>query len=395
MSLSTNSTKNLIYSSVEEISNEIWNKFNFSNNIYLSKEFLKSLETNHPNILFYYIILLDNLNNPKAFAAIQIFDFEINKLNNNYINIFTKSTEKLNSLIFPFNSKSLKLLVFGNSFFSGENAYIINTKENKEKVLKEFSKAILKIIDANKDLDINFFLAKDFKDSNLKVSNTLTDFNYVPFSVEPNMVFTVNRNWNAFDDYLYSLKTKFRVKAKKAFTLSKDIKIEDITAKNIEYLLTKMKGLFDRVIDNAEFFLNDFNLNTFKDFKTNFGENYILKAYSINNELVGFLSGVIHNNILDAHFVGIDYQLNKSHAIYQRMLYNYIEIAIKNKLDFINFGRTASEIKSSVGASSENFTLYLRHKNSIKTKILKLFLQGINPTQFKRKSPFKKNYENN
>ena len=156
-----------------------------------------------------------------------------------------------------------------------------------------------------------------------------------------------------------------------------------------------MKDLFDRVVDNAEFFLNDFNLNTFKDFKNNFGENYILKAYSINNELVGFLSGVIHNNILDAHFVGIDYQLNKSHAIYQRMLYNYIEIAIKNKLDFINFGRTASEIKSSVGASPENFTLYLRHKNSIKTKILKLFLQGINPTPFKRKSPFKKNYENN
>ncbi len=80
---------------------------------------------------------------------------------------------------------------------------------------------------------------------------------------------------------------------------------------------------------------------------------------------------------------------NKSHAIYQRMLYDYIDIAIKQKLSTLNFGRTASEIKSSVGAIPQHLTVYIRHKKSIRNKFLKLFLLKIRPTKFNQKFPFK------
>ena len=106
--------------------------------------------------------------------------------------------------------------------------------------------------------------------------------------------------------------------------------------------------------------------------------------------MVGFISGVVNQKSLDAHFVGIDYQINRTYAIYQRMLYEYIEIGISKKLKTINFGRTASEIKSSVGAIPQDLTMYLRHKKTIKNKILKLFLQRVQPTPFQQKFPFKK-----
>jgi hypothetical protein len=109
----------------------------------------------------------------------------------------------------------------------------------------------------------------------------------------------------------------------------------------------------------------------------------------LDDEIVGFISGIVNNGSLDAHFVGIDYQLNKSHAIYQRMLYTYVEIAIEKKLKTVNFGRTASEIKSSVGAVPQDLTMYLRHKKTIKNRILKLFLQRVQPTAFQQKFPFK------
>jgi hypothetical protein len=97
---------------------------------------------------------------------------------------------------------------------------------------------------------------------------------------------------------------------------------------------------------------------------------------------------------LDAHFVGIDYLLNKEYAIYQRMLYDYIKIAIKKRIKVLNFGRTASEIKSSIGAVPQDLTMYIRHKKSIKNRILRLFLQKIEPTPFHQKFPFKKVTEN-
>jgi hypothetical protein len=77
------------------------------------------------------------------------------------------------------------------------------------------------------------------------------------------------------------------------------------------------------------------------------------------------------------------------------MLYDYIEIAINKKLKTINFGRTASEIKSSVGAIPQDLTMYFRHKKSITNRILKLFLQKIQPTPFQQKFPFKTVYNLN
>ena len=98
---------------------------------------------------------------------------------------------------------------------------------------------------------------------------------------------------------------------------------------------------------------------------------------------------MINKNSLDAHFVGIDYEYNREYAVYQRMLYDYVTIGIEKKLDFINFGRTASEIKSSIGAIPQDLTIYLRHKKSIPNKLFRLFLNKIEPKSFNQKFPFK------
>ena len=201
-------------------------------------------------------------------------------------------------------------------------------------------------------------------------------------------------DWQNFDDYLASMKTKFRVKAKKAFKQSTQIRIEEVTLENIDKKLPKMTALYEKVALNASFNLGNFNLKTYKDLKEKLGDDYILKTYWLEDKIVGFISGVINQKSLDAHFVGIDYQLNRAYAIYQRMLYDYIEIAIHKNLKTLNFGRTASEIKSSVGATPQDLTMYLRHKKSITNRILKLFLQRVQPTPFQQKFPFKKIIKN-
>lgn len=51
-----------------------------------------------------------------------------------------------------------------------------------------------------------------------------------------------------------------------------------------------------------------------------------------------------------AHLVGIEYSKNKSLCLYQRILYDYIDEAIKAGCNVLNLGRDALEIKSTVGA---------------------------------------------
>ena len=386
----TNTNTALFFSSIDQISPKIWKGLQCAKNIYFNPAFLKAVEKNHPEIVFSYIVLIDKNSNPIAFATIQIVNFHIDDIKNDLELLIRKLKNIGRKLHILPNKKPLKILISGNTFVSGEHGILIKKNQNKKIIIKELAKAILHFVNANKKLKIDAFLLKDFRNKSLFISNELRDYNYHPFSVEQNMMLKLDENWHVFEDYLASMKTKFRVKARKAFLRSTNIKIENVTPENIDIQLPKMTALYKKVVDNADFNLGNFNLNSFKDLKKNLGNNYILKTYWLEDNIVGFISGVINQKSLDAHFVGINYELNKEHAIYQRMLYDYIEIGIEKKLNRINFGRTASEIKSSVGAVPQDLTMYIRHKKSITNKILKLFLQRIQPTPFQQKFPFKK-----
>ena len=385
----TNTNTALFFSSTDQISPIIWQSLQCAKNIYFNPDFLKSIEKNHSEIVFSYIVLIDKNSNPIAFAAIQIVNFHIDDIKNDLELLIRKLKNIGRKLHVLPKKKPLKILISGNTFVSGEHGIFIKKNQDKKIIIKELAKAILHFVNSNKKLKIDAFLLKDFRNKSLFISNELRDYNYHPFSVEQNMILKLDKSWHVFDDYLGSMKTKFRVKARKAFLRSTDIKIENVTLENINDQLPKMTALYKKVVDNADFNLGNFNLNSFKDLKENLGSNYILKTYWLQDNVVGFISGVINEKSLDAHFVGIDYLLNKEHAIYQRMLYDYIEIGIEKKLNRINFGRTASEIKSSVGAVPQDLTMYIRHKKSITNKILKLFLQRIQPTPFQQKFPFK------
>ena len=384
-----NTPASLFYSSVDEIPSETWRELACGEHIYFHPNFLNSIEKNHPEIQFSYIILVDDHKVPIAFAAIQIINFYIDDIKND-LELFIKKIKNIGRKlgIIP-NKKPLKLLISGNTFISGEHGIFIKKEENKKIIIKQLAKAILHFVTADKNLKIDAFLLKDFKNNSLFISDELKKYNYHPFSVEQNMTFELNKQWLVFDDYLAAMKTKFRVKARKAFIRSKEIRIEEVTKENIDSQLPQMTHLYQKVVANANFNLSHFNLKTFKDLKELLEDNYIIRSYWLNNKMVGFISGVINQKSLDAHFVGIDYLLNREHAIYQRMLYNYIEIGINKKLHTINFGRTASEIKSSVGAVPEDLTIYLRHKKGITNKFLRLLLQRIQPSTFQQKFPFK------
>jgi predicted N-acyltransferase len=381
----TNTAK--FFSSIDEIPSQIWDVLNCRKDSYFNPDFLKYIEKNHQDITFSYIVLVDQKNIPTAFASLTIINFELNSIKNDF-KILKDIGKKLH--VFP-DKKPLKLLICGNTFVSGEHGVFIKENQDKKAIIKELAESINHFVNSDKKLkkQIDAFLVKDFTKESLPITDTLKKFSYHPFSVEPNMKLQLHENWRNFDDYLAAMKTKFRVKAKKAFKQSAAIKIKEVTLENIDKMLPEMTTLYEKVASNADFNLGVFNLETYRDLKKLFGENYILKSYFLDDKIVGFVSGIINQESLDAHFVGIDYQLNREYAIYQRMLYDYIEIAIDKKLKTINFGRTASEIKSSVGAVPQDLTMYLRHQKTIKNKILKLFLQRVQPTPFQQKFPFK------
>ena len=380
----------LYYDSIKEIPKKIWEDLNCSNTIYFQPNYLIALEENNQHFAFFYVFLKDNSDNVIAFASVQIIDFYIDSIQNGDKKILKTIVSLGRKFKILPKEKPLRILNCGNTFVSGEHGIFIKENQDKKKVLKKLTKAIFAYTQQyEQENSIDIFIIKDFLKESLHISNELISLGYYAFNVEPNMRLEINSDWDSFQDYLAALKTKFRVKAKKAQELSRDLIVKEITSKNIQQQLKSMTQLYKKVASKADFNLGEFNLKTYKDLKENLGNQYILQSYWLHNKMVGFMSGVINRSSLDAHFVGIDYNLNKRYAIYQRMLYDYINIAIEKKLSVLNFGRTASEIKSSVGAVPEHLSIYIRHKKTITNKFLKLFLLRIQPTEFNQKFPFK------
>ena len=386
MSFSKNNNTAVFYPSVEEIPEEIWNNLQCDTNIYFNPSYLISLEKNNPQITFSYLVLLNEKKQAIAFACIQIILFPLDRIESS----LNKRFDQLKCFgrrlgIFP-KLKPIKLLVCGNVFVSGEHGIFIKENQNKQEVIKDISNSIYSET-ATKDISI--YLIKDFIKNSLFISNELHNLKYYSFNVEPNMVLHLEENWKRFQDYLDAMKTKFRVKAKRALHLSKNLDVKEGSIENIKKILPEITKLYKTVSDKANFNLGDFNLETYISLKNNLGDRYILKTYWYHNKIVGFMSGVINTESLDAHFVGIDYTLNKELAIYQRMLYDYVQIAIDKQLKTINFGRTASEIKTSIGAVPEDLTCYVRHKKTLTNKFIKHFLSYIETKPFKQQKPFK------
>ena len=110
-----------------------------------------------------------------------------------------------------------------------------------------------------------------------------------------------------------------------------------------------MQQLYENTIANANFNAQVLNLNTYIKLRETYGNNFIVHAYFLDHQLIGFLSALVNKNHLDAYFIGLNYGLNKIHAIYPRILNDYVRLGIAHKVSQINFGRTASEIKSTIG----------------------------------------------
>jgi predicted N-acyltransferase len=372
------------FNTVDAIPALDWKSLNIHNNTYFSPDFLRTFETSNPKIAFKYIVIYDKLN-AVGLANIQIISLSIDAI---LKNIKISNTAKRIFRFFLCNYP-LKIMFCGNVFLSGEHGIILNQDIDKKKAFLVISKAIKKLSSLKKNRPLHAVFVKDFYQESLHITDHLLDYNYMKMPVEPNMIFKLNSNWKTFEDYTDDLKSKYRVKVNKADKTSSGLTAKLFNEDDFKVYKEELQQLYENTISNADFNAQVLDLNTYIKLRALYKDNFIVKAYFYEDKLVGFLSALDNNNHLDAHFIGLDYELNKTYAIYPRILNDYVRLGIERQVSQINFGRTASEIKSTIGATPENLVCYTRHRHNVINKILKPFIVQVKIKDFKQHEPFK------
>lgn len=371
-----------IYHSVSTIESTIWNTLDSKHSIYFCPEFLEAFEVSNPNINFKYIVIKDH-DTPVALATIQTISLGIDVILKN-IKLKAWLKRRIHAM---FCRDHINIMFCGNIFLSGEHGIFIAKSTEKKQVADTISKAIKRLAKQTKPLHAIFI--KDFLDTSLKWTNQFEQHGFTAMHVEPNMIIHLDKKWTTFEDYKNALKSKYRVKVNKADSRSATLEAKLFCEEDFAIYKDQLQQLYENTIANANFNAQVLNLNTYIKLRATYKEDFIVKAYFLEGELVGFLTALANNNHLDAHFIGLNYDLNKAHAIYPRILNDYIRIGIEKQVSHINFGRTASEIKTTVGAVPTELTCYIKHKRPFINQMIRPFIKRITLKDFKQHTPFK------
>ena len=112
-------------------------------------------------------------------------------------------------------------------------------------------------------------------------------------------------------------------------------------------------------------------------------------GYYDNDNLIAFSSEFTVDNNLYSYFVGFNYDLNKKFSLYERILCENINHAIKNKNSRLILGRTANEFKSNFGAVPRKSYIYININNRLYSLFFRGFLKKIRPKKWIQRSPLK------
>tara|TARA_Y100000385_G_C13107660_1_gene649374 strand:+ start:7275 stop:8468 length:1194 start_codon:yes stop_codon:yes gene_type:complete len=378
-----------VFNSVEAVNIDHWNSVTRGANIYLSIDYLRSLEsTMRDSIDFCYAISYNENDIPVLISVFQLVVFEDKR--RKYASHLGKiACHVKNKVLSPF---TINLMVCGNVFSDGENGFMWKGI-SQEVAIEEVALIAeeLKLRDEVKEKS-SITLFKEFRPESVDATDELLKRSYRGFMADVNMILKIHKDWVSLEDYTASMKTKFRTRFKSVLKKSKALEIKTLSEEQIEQNADRINELFCNVLEKSDFGFGRLSAAAFKEFQKSLQEKFCMRGFFYNEQLVGFSTSFKNNDILEANYVGLDYSFNKKLSVYQRILYDYVEQSLNYKSKELHLGRTAEMIKSSIGAIPMNMKLYARHRKSVPNLLLKPIIQSISPSDFELRKPFKSDF---
>jgi predicted N-acyltransferase len=387
MDIKVNQAEVKIYSAFEELDEKSWKSMIDNTHRFICPEYLKSMEASHDEGLDMRFAMVYS-----GEILLGVMAFQITHFTTSDEAYSSKLLKFLNQTVRLFRSRHVhNILICGNAFATGEHGFKFLDAISAEKKADFIHRAMRKIskLEKRRGKRICAMLIKDFYPRSNELAEKLTDKGYKSFQVDHNMVMPVNPSWKTFENYLDDLNTKFRTKAKSALAKSGELEVLEPEIDALIQHNDRIKELYNNVYVKADFRLGKFNLSTISELKKNMGDHFQIRTYSHEGKLVGFSTAMICGEILEAHTIGIDYEVNRDLAVYQRMLYDFVETGIREKCNRIVFGRTAEEIKSTIGAYPVDLTCCMARPRRISNALLSLILQYVKPTEYPQRQPYK------
>ena len=182
---------------------------------------------------------------------------------------------------------------------------------------------------------------------------------------EPFMLVKIDPNLQTLKDYFNQFSSKYRVRAQKVLKNSHEIEFKTLNNYPSNDWISQCGKLLYHSLQNKTIAIGQNLSELIHCYQKTLGNQFKVHGYFLEGHLVGFISYIEEDNHIHATHLGIDENLPLTYSLYQRMMYDLIEYGILNQKHTINIGRTATEIKSTLGAVpiENSFVLFTKSKS--------------------------------
>ncbi|CAN5412244.1 hypothetical protein BH09BAC1_BH09BAC1_15300 [soil metagenome] len=381
-----------IYNSIAEVPPALWHQIVPQGHTFLNYDYLNAFELScSGNMSFRYVVFRKD-GRLAGVAAFQSILFDGNNIGNEESKKEqTLWTNLLNGVV---NRMKLRILVLGNTFMTGEYGwYFTDAKVLGTEELAALQLATQQLIkEAKQDRKpISALLVKDTFVNNLGALPNLQLAGYLQFPVQPDMILDIDPIWKLFDDYLGAMSSKYRVRMRKAIKDMNGVEIRPMTIDEVQANLHIMEHLYQEVINSSSFKMATFELGHVPNLLRTLPANqFWVDGFWLDGKLVAFISFYKHENQLVAGMMGMDRSAQRTFDLYLNVLLLVARRAIENGMKQAVYGRTAMEIKSSVGALPHDMYLYTRHVTGWKNRLLLPIVKRLSTSKpWHQRNPFK------
>jgi hypothetical protein len=378
MALDLSDIKITIYRSVAEVSDDIWQKLIAPGNLLMQPAYLSMIERLHQDQLGFYYAVCHCQEQLVGFFYFQESVFKGENLIPYFPslespNVFRKLFAGFLNLFKPVvRAIHMPMLNAGNIFMTGEIGCYCIDPTNKEQQYRLQMACADKILELNPA--IKAILNADFYTVDAKDTLIYSERKFNQIAVESDNAMDISE-FQTFDDYLNKLASKYRVRTKKILKLSEPIISYELSLEEVKQYENELVALYKRVADKVDFKLAELNDHFFIEQKRIFPNNYRICGYFLEGKLVGFVSVYWVEEKAEVHYFGINYDVLKQ----------CIGFGVK----MIHFGRTAPEVKSTIGAKQFPMFGFLKHRNNLINAIMRLFTANLKPREYILRSPYK------
>jgi hypothetical protein len=212
------------------------------------------------------------------------------------------------------------------------------------------------------------------------------------FQTLPDMFLTLPDHWRTEADYLNDLSSKYRNRVNRARTKLTPYVKRQMSQVDMELNQAVIYKLYKQVASDTDFNFIDLPPNYFELLLDALGDQFEMHGYfGPDGQLIGFFTLINNNAIeIDAHFVGFDAQVNADHQLYLNMLSDMRLVSMEKGMKLLYLARTATEIKSSIGAVHSDTLCYYKHSNSLLNLVLRQLVNRVHKVpEWTPRNPFK------